>query len=217
MILAQSTNKNNTFQKSVRQSILLIDSEVLRKPFNAKYNHAQDQRIRKKAEKIDLNNTLKKIQLYCFVDYSSLIKSSIFTKTQAEYSSQFLLNMFAALQGCFLFENFCEIAEKSGTILYIKNSTLESGTNQRKTEHDYVKNRYCGDNVMQILIPSAEKNISHLAEITNYFQHKNLDNQNYAIEIISNNETIETMASNNSICYRNGEEWLESITKQDYG
>ena len=221
MILAKRTNKNNALQKIVRQKFYLIDSEVLREPFSRKYNHAQDQRITKKAEKLDLIKDLQEFNLYCFVDYSTLPKCTLFTRTQAQYGSQFLLNMFVVLRGCFFVEKFSEKisenAENNKTILYSKVSTENKNTNQRKTEDNRVRITLSANNQDEIILQTKQKNISQMAQITNYFNSMSPDHSPIEIEIISNNPDMKIVATEHYLNYRSGESWLKSVCKHDYG
>lgn len=202
MIIADKPRKIKDSDSIVRH-FSLIDSEILRQPFNKQYGHAQDQKIRDGLEKLD--KVLKKTRLFCYTDYSKLPKNNLFTPKQGGYASQFLLNLFSKLNGCFFFSS---VSDKEHVFLYLKN-----GDNELECDELRERNRFSSLGQVEIKITIPEGTRWEQA-IINYLI-PGADNN--SILLISNDQKFESIASNNSIPYQYGDSWVEALLKSDYG
>ena len=215
MIVAQHTTKSNSIA-TVRQ-IVLVDSETIRKPFDAEegYRHAQDQKIKGLCTKIDCAKSLLSTDLYAFIDYSSLVKSANFDLIQAKRGGGFLLQMFNRLKTVFFADNFLEFTESKELILYVKNSSENLEATHSKYEANRLVNNYEPSSQSTNTIGIAKENTAG-QQVINFFRDRNADFSN-SFKIVSNKSKYEQFASNNSLIFEYGDSWLEKVLEPDYG
>ena len=168
--------------------ILLIDSEVIRSPFDSKYCHAQDQLLLPGS----LNAIKKAIatgwELLAIVDYENLAKSSLFDFKQAKYSSSLLLNMAPELKAIYL------LADTKGKVFkYFRSSQKDLKPNSR----------FCFFGQEEEEIDLEPIDCSSESPVIEFFKQKTKE-----IVLVSDRVESEAIASYHNIGFIQGSYWL---------
>ncbi len=121
LFLTKVKNKN-----TILAMILLIDSEVIRSPFDSRYCHAQDQQLKPGSLSAIKKAIATGWELFALVDYENLAKSSLFDLHKAKYSTSLLLNMAPELKAIYL------LADTKGKVFkYFRSNQKDSKANSR--------------------------------------------------------------------------------------
>ncbi len=175
--------------------ILLIDSEVIRSPFDLKYCHAQDQQLKSGT----LNAIRKGIgtgwELFGIVDYENLSKSSLFDLHKAKYSTSLLLNMAPEIKAIYL------LADTKGKVFkYFRSNQKNSKPNSR----------FCFFGQEEEEIDLEPIDCSSESAIIELFKQKTKE-----IVLVSDRVESEAIASYHNIGFIQGSYWVSQYVERE--